>query len=51
VRHLFDPTTSVVLLRKGAHLKRHVYDFLHDVAPALERQCIDQQLFDEAASS
>ena len=47
VGHLFDPTTSVVLLRKGGHLKRYVYDFLSDLAPTLERQHIDPLLFNE----
>ena len=48
VGHLFDPTTSVIILRKGALLKRHVYSFLHDLAPALERGRIDAAVFDTA---
>lgn len=40
--HLFGPTVATVILRRGGFLKRYVYDFIHLLAPHLNRQEILQ---------
>ncbi len=48
VGHLFDPTSTVVVLRRGAFIQRHVHAFLRDLAPSLERGRVDAAVFDKA---
>lgn len=49
--HLFGPTTSCVLVRRGSYLSRATYDFLSRLSPRLDRQTLDAALLDTASPS
>ncbi|HSW16676.1 MAG TPA: LysR substrate-binding domain-containing protein [Ramlibacter sp.] len=47
VGHLFEPAASVVVLRRQSLLQKYVYQFLEELDPALERQRIEAQVFEQ----
>jgi DNA-binding transcriptional LysR family regulator len=48
--HLFGPTTSCVLVRRGSYLSRATYDFLARLSPLLDRQTLDAALLEPDAA-
>ena len=44
--HLFGPTTSCVLVRRGSYLSRATYDLLERLSPRLIRETMDAALLD-----
>ncbi|NNM52940.1 MAG: HTH-type transcriptional regulator CysB [Pseudomonadales bacterium] len=44
VDHLFAPSTTVVGLRRGTFLRGYMYAFIHEFAPHLTRDLIDQAM-------
>lgn len=47
-RHLFDSTTSVVLVRRHSLLQKHVYVMLGQISPNLERSHLEPVIFGAA---
>lgn len=47
VSRLFDPSESVVLLRRQSHLQKYVYRFLEELHPALEQRRLEQLVFEQ----
>lgn len=39
-RHLFATNTTRVAIKRGAYLRRYVYDFIHTFAPTLSREVV-----------
>ena len=48
--HLFEPSTTRVVLRPHAYLRSYVYDFIELFAPQLRREVVDATLKGEGSS-
>lgn len=48
VAHLFNPAVSMVVLRRHSHLPKFIYQFLAELEPSLERQRLEQLVFEGA---
>ncbi|QDL38566.1 LysR substrate-binding domain-containing protein [Rhodoferax sediminis] len=49
VGHLFEPSESVVLLRRQSHLQKYVYRFLEELHPSLEQRRLEQLVFEDGS--
>jgi LysR family cys regulon transcriptional activator len=41
VDHLFEPHRASIALRRNAYLRQYAYDFIHMLAPAIDRRAIE----------
>lgn len=43
-RHLFEPSTTLIGIRRGAHLRGYIYAFIELFAPHLDRRAVDDAM-------
>jgi len=44
VSHLFTPTTTYAIFRRGVYLNKHVQEFIQSVAPQLDRKTLEDAI-------
>jgi DNA-binding transcriptional LysR family regulator len=51
VSHLFTPTTTYAIFRRGVYLKKHVQEFIQSVAPQLDRKTLEDAIAQTGGSA